>query len=180
MKVKLYGTKQYMKTVAMFCNNFYTKIENNNCLIKTYFPGTDFSPGIDFFELCNNYLNLPLIKDGIRNKYIEPYLDNIIINSKYIFIKEFNISSEIMPDSVIVEGATYKIDYNKYNIEEDCFELYSEDVCEMVVVNKKDVCIKEFNKYIEHINKLNKELKENKSDNKNNISLFTKIKNLFK
>lgn len=184
MKVKLYGIKNYMKWVGEYygtigCDFYYDNSElldkNNRFDInKKLYP-----------KVCYKTIN----NTGIMlQKYVKPKLVNSVIKTENIFLKEADICEDILTNNREYSYGDYTFSTSPiYDFKDECYVL-NVGCIENVQLNNKNDVIKDFNYIVESIKQLNNETKNEiekiKSQynchHKNSISIFTKIKNLFK
>ena len=185
MKVKIYGTKYYMKWVGEY-ENIHTYKVNNPTLLKDY----------NRFEI-NKYLYPTAYKDEeymfygkkyTRHLFLIPKIFNVVDKTEGVFLKELDIN-----ENILLKKSEYKYgdyifqDKAIYDLKEECYVI-NVGCIEEIQLNKKEDVIDDFNYILNSIKQLNNETKNElekiKSQydchHKTSISLFTKFKNLFK
>ena len=184
MKVKLYGTKNYMKWVGKYygtigCDFYYDNSElldkNNRFDInKNLYP-----------KVCYKTIDDTCI---MLQKYVKPKLVNSVIKTEKVFLKEIDVQKDVFENNREYAYGDYIFSYMPiYDFKDDCYVL-NVGCIENVQLNNKNDVIKDFNYIVESIKQLNNETKSEiekiKSQynchHKNSISIFTKFKNLFK
>lgn len=188
MKVKLYGIKNYMKWVGEYYgtieNDFY--YDNSELLDKNnrFDINKELYPKIYKNELYRtlDYKNISL------KTYDMPHLTNVIVKTERVFLKEIDVCKDVLENNREYAYGDYTFSYIPiYDFKEECYVL-NVGCIENVQLNNENDVIKDFNYILNSINQLNNETKNElekiKSQYdcyyKKNISIFTKIKNLFK
>ena len=189
MKVKLYGIKSYMKWMGEYYgtvgNNFYYDnselLDKNNRfdIIKNLYP-----------KVYKNelYRRISDNKNVLLKTYDTPHLTNVIVKTEKVLLKETDIQKDVLENNREYSYGYYTFsDSPIYDFKDGCYVL-NVGCIENVQLNNKEDVIADFNYIVESINQLNDETKSEiekiKSQynchHKNSISIFTKIKNLFK
>ena len=189
MKVKIYGTKYYMKWVGeyyhvsgnnIYYDDVYLLDENNRFDINK-----DLYPKVyknELYRRISDYKNVSL------KTYDTPLLTNVIVKTEKVFLKEIDVQKDVFENNREYAYGDYIFSYMPiYDFKDDCYVL-NVGCIENVQLNNKNDVIKDFNYIVESIKQLNNETKNEiekiKSQynchHKNSISIFTKIKNLFK
>lgn len=192
MKVKLYGTKNYMKWVGEYYgtvgNNFY--YDNSELLDKN--NRFDINKNL-YPKVCIiNKHNISNDIDIMLQKYVKPKLVNSVTKTENIFLKEVDICEDILTNNREYSYGDYTFSALPiYDFKDECYVL-NVGCVENVQLNNKEDIIADFNYIVESINQLNdinyneiqneiEKVKEQYNNcNSNNARLFTKIKNLFK
>lgn len=189
MKVKLYGIKSYMKWMGEYYgtigNDFHYDNselldENNRFDInKELYPKVYKN---ELYRRISDYKNVSL------KTYDTPLLTNVIVKTEKVFLKEIDVQKDVFENNREYAYGGYIFSYMPiYDFKDECY-LLNVGYIENVQLNNKNDVIKDFNYIVESIKQLNNETKNEiekiKSQynchHKNSISLFTKIKNLFK
>ena len=189
MKVKLYGIKSYMKWMGEYYgtvgNNFY--YDNSELLDKNnrFDINKNLYPKVyknELYRRISDYKNVSL------KTYDTPLLTNVIVKTEKVFLKEIDVQKDVFENNREYAYGDYIFSYMPiYDFKDECYVL-NVGYIENVQLNNKNDVIADFNYIVESINQLNDETKSEIEKIKsqynchhiNNISLFTKIKNLFK
>ena len=189
MKVKLYGIKSYMKWMGEYYgtvgNNFY--YDNSELLDKNnrFDINKNLYPKVyknELYRRISDYKNVSL------KTYDTPLLTNVIVKTEKVFLKEIDVQKDVFENNREYAYGDYIFSYMPiYDFKDECYVL-NVGYIENVQLNNKNDVIKDFNYIVESINQLNDETKNEIEKIKsqynchhiNSISIFTKIKNLFK
>lgn len=187
MKVKIYGTKYYMKWVGEYEKIHIYKV-NNPTLLKDY---NRFEINKDLYPTAykdEEYMFYG--KKYTRRLFLIPKIFNVVDKTERVFLKEINIDEKLLLEESEYRYGDYIFSTKAtYDLKEECYVI---DVgyIEEIQLNKKEDVIDDFNYILGDIEQLNnnsynemqnniEELRE-QLNNKNSINIFTKFKNLFK
>ena len=188
MKVKIYGTKYYMKWVGEYYhvsgNNIYY---DDVCLLD---ENNRFDINKELYpKIYKKELYKTLDYESVTLKtYDMPYLANAVVKTENVFLKEVDVCKDVFENNREYAYGDYTFSYMPiYDFKDECYVL-NVGCIENVQLNNKNDVIKDFNCILNSIKQLNNETKNElekiKSQydccHKKNIGLFSKIKNLFK